>query len=131
MLPFHIGRTSFKLAVTSSNRFLPVVAHNLKGIAWLVSSLQIWNSNNADVMLNSGLNLFDIMANLCSKLYYKNCATEVMELYCVSIELDFCFGLQQERLCKTDLSGLKLSVSIANPRSKLLTTEVKGIVSSI
>ena len=54
-----------------------------------------------------------------------------MELYCVSIEVDFCFGLQQERLCKTDLSGLKLSVSIANPRSKLLTTEVKGIVSSI
>ena len=36
----------------------------------------------------------------------------------------FCFGLQQERLCKTDLSGLKLSVSIANPCSKLLHTEV-------
>ena len=71
MLPFRIGRTSFKLAVTSSNQFLPVVAHDLKGIVWLVSSLQIWNSNNADVLLNSGLNLFDIMANLCSKLYYK------------------------------------------------------------
>ena len=69
MLPFRIGRTSFKLAVTSSNRFLPVAAHDLKGIAWLVASLQIWNSNNADVLLNSGLNLFDIMANLCSKLY--------------------------------------------------------------
>ena len=41
MLPFRIGRTSFKLAVTSSNRFLPVVAHDLKGIAWLVASLQI------------------------------------------------------------------------------------------
>ena len=27
------------------------------------------NSNNADVLLDSGLNLFDIMANLCSKLY--------------------------------------------------------------
>ena len=26
------------------------------------------NSNNADVLLNSGLNLFNIMANLCSKL---------------------------------------------------------------
>ena len=51
-----------------------------------------------------------------------------MELYSVSIEVHFCFGLQQERLCKTDLSGLKLSVSIANPRSKLLTTEVKRIV---
>ena len=47
-----------------------------------------------------------------------------MELYCVSIEVDFCFGLQQERLFKTDLSGLKLSVSIANPCSKLLCTEV-------
>ena len=71
VLSFRIGRTSFKLAVTSSNRFLPVVAHDLKGIAWLVASLQIWNSNNADVLLNSRLNLFDIMANLCSKLYYK------------------------------------------------------------
>ena len=66
MLPFCIGRTSFKRAVTSSNQFLPVVAHDLKGIAWLVASLQIWNSNNADVLLNS-----DIMANLCSKLYYE------------------------------------------------------------
>ena len=54
-----------------------------------------------------------------------------MELHCVSIEVDFCFGLQQERLCKIDLSGLKLSVSIVNPHSKLLTTEVKGIVSNI
>ena len=27
VLPFHIGRTLFKLAVTSSNQFLPVVAH--------------------------------------------------------------------------------------------------------
>ena len=51
-------------------------------------------------------------------------ATEVMELYYVSIEVHFCFGLQQERLCKTDLSGLKLSVNIANPCSKLLHTEV-------
>ena len=42
-----------------------------------------------------------------------------MELCCVSIEVDFCFGLQKERLCKTDLSGLKLSVSIANPCSKI------------
>ena len=71
VLPFHIGRTSFKLAVTSSNQFLLVVVHDLKGIAWLVASLQIWNSNNADVLLNTGLNLFDIMAILCSKLYYE------------------------------------------------------------
>ena len=33
--------------------------------------LQIQDSNNADVLLNSGPNLFDIMANLCSKLYYE------------------------------------------------------------
>ena len=51
-----------------------------------------------------------------------------MELYCVSIEVHFCFGLQQERLCKTDLSGLKLSVSIADPCSILLRTEVKDCI---
>ena len=34
-------------------------------------SLQIQNSNNADVLLHRGLNLFDIMANLGSKLYYE------------------------------------------------------------
>ena len=34
-------------------------------------SLQIWNPNNADVLLDSGLNLFNIMANLCSKLHYE------------------------------------------------------------
>ena len=28
VLPLSIGRTWFKLAVTSSNRFLPVVAHD-------------------------------------------------------------------------------------------------------
>ena len=51
----------------------------------------------------------------------------VMELCCVSIEVDFYFGLQQERLCKTDLSGLKLSVNIANPCSKLLCAEVREV----
>ena len=40
----------------------------MNSVAWLVPSLQIQNSNNADVLLDSGLNLFDIMANLCSKL---------------------------------------------------------------
>ena len=34
-------------------------------------SLQIQNSNNVDVLLNSGLNLFNIIANLCSELYYE------------------------------------------------------------
>ena len=41
----------------------------MNSVAQLVASLQIRNSNNADVLLDSGLNLFDIMANLCSKLY--------------------------------------------------------------
>ena len=36
-----------------------------------LASLQIQNSNNADVLLDSGLNLFNIIANLCSKLYYE------------------------------------------------------------
>ena len=34
-------------------------------------SLQIQNSNNADMLLDSGLNLFDIRANLYSKLYFE------------------------------------------------------------
>ena len=41
----------------------------MNSVTWLVMSLQIQNLNNADVLLDSGLNLFDIMANLCSKLY--------------------------------------------------------------
>ena len=41
----------------------------MNSVVWLVASLQIRNSKNADVLLDSGLNLFDIMANLCSKLY--------------------------------------------------------------
>ena len=28
-------------------------------------------TNNADVLLDSGLNLFNIIVNLCSKLYYE------------------------------------------------------------
>ena len=35
----------------------------MNSVAWLVRSLEIQNSNNADVQLDSGLNLFDIMAN--------------------------------------------------------------------
>ena len=41
----------------------------MNSVVWLVASLQIQNSNNADVLFDSELNLFDIMANLCSKLY--------------------------------------------------------------
>ena len=36
-----------------------------------LASVQIQNSNNADVLLDSGLNLFNIIVNLCSKLYYE------------------------------------------------------------
>ena len=36
-----------------------------------LASLQIQNSNNADMLLDSGLKLFDIIANLCFKLYYE------------------------------------------------------------
>ena len=36
-----------------------------------LASLQIQNVDDADVLLHSGLNLFDIIANLCSKLYYE------------------------------------------------------------
>ena len=43
----------------------------MNSVVWLVMSLQIQDSNNADVLLDSGLNLFDIIANLCSKLQYK------------------------------------------------------------
>ena len=34
-------------------------------------SLQIQNSNKADMLLDSGLKLFNIIGNLCSKLYYE------------------------------------------------------------
>ena len=38
---------------------------------WFVISLHIQDSNNADVLLDSGLNLFDIIVNLLPKLHYK------------------------------------------------------------
>ena len=34
-------------------------------------SLQIQDYNNADVLLGSGLNLFNIVVNLCSKLHFE------------------------------------------------------------
>ena len=40
------------------------------GFIILVFSLQIQNYNNADVLLDSGLNLCDIIVNLCPKLHY-------------------------------------------------------------
>ena len=36
-----------------------------------LASLQIHDSNNADVLLDSGLNLFNVIVNLCSKLHYE------------------------------------------------------------
>ena len=36
-----------------------------------LASLQIQNSNNADVLLDSELKLSDIIVNLCSILYYE------------------------------------------------------------
>ena len=36
-----------------------------------LTSFQIQNANNADVLLDNGLNLFNIITNLCSKLYYE------------------------------------------------------------
>ena len=36
-----------------------------------LASLQIQNSNNADMQLDSGLNLFNIIANVHSKLHYE------------------------------------------------------------
>ena len=45
----------------------------------------------------------------------------------MALPCHFCFGLQQGRLCNSDLSGLKLSVNIANPCSKLLYTEVRQV----
>ena len=98
----------------------------MNSVVWLVASLQIRNSNNADVLLDSGLSLFDIMANLCSKLY---CEVLLKSWNYVVYLLKWtsAFGLQQERLCKTDLSGLKLSVSIADACSKLLCTEVREV----
>ena len=36
-----------------------------------LASLQIKNFTNADVLLDSGLNLFNIIVNLCSKLHYE------------------------------------------------------------
>ena len=46
---------------------------------------------------------------------------------CMALLCHFWFGLQQGRLCNSDFSGLKLSVNIANPCSKLLCTEVIGV----
>ena len=64
----------------------------MNSVAWIVTSLQIWNSNNADVLLDSGLNLFDIIANLCSKLHYEvllKSGTYIVYLLKWTSDLDF------------------------------------------
>ena len=55
-------------------------------------SLQIQDSNNADVLLDSGLNLFDIIVNLCSKLYYEVLLKSGNDIVCLlkrTSDLDF------------------------------------------
>ena len=55
-------------------------------------SLQIQDSNNADVLLDSGLNLFDIIVSLCSKLHYKvllKSANYIVYLLKQTSDLDF------------------------------------------
>ena len=78
----------------------------MNSVVWLIVSLQIRNSNNADVLLDSGLNLFHIMANLCYKLYYE----VLLKSGNYIVYLLKWTSALKERLCKTDLSGLKLSV---------------------
>ena len=73
-------------------------------------SLQIQDSNNADVLLDSGLNLFDIIVNLCSKLHCEvllKSGNYIVYLLKWTSHLDF---NKEGRLCNSDLSGLKLSV---------------------
>ena len=52
-----------------------------------LASLQIQNFNNTDVLLDSGLSIFDITVNLYSKIASQS-ATEVRKLYCESIEVN-------------------------------------------
>ena len=54
------------LAQTGSYQLLHMTSEQCSMVCCVTSDS---NSNNADVLLDSGLNLFDIMANLCSKLY--------------------------------------------------------------
>ena len=83
-------------------------------------SLQIRNSNNVDVLLDSGLSLFNIMANLCYKLYYEvllKSGNYIVYLLKWTSALDV-----NKRGCV-----IQISVNIANPCSKLLCTEVYQI----
>ena len=75
-------------------------------------SLQIQDSNNADVLLDSGLNLFEIIVNLCSKLYYEvllKSGNYIVHLLKWTSNLDFDKGG-----CVIQIR-LKLSVNITNP----------------
>ena len=74
----------------------------MNSIAWLVASLQIQNSNNADVLLGSGLNSFNIMANLCYKLYYEvllKSGNYIMYLLKLTPALDFNKGGCIRQIC--------------------------------
>ena len=57
---------------TGRNQFGPVTgAHDKEQHRVGLASLQIQNSNNADVLFDSRLKLSNIMVNLCSKLSYE------------------------------------------------------------
>ena len=84
-----VGRANLPKLIT--NLLTLYIVHDKEQHHLGLASLQIKNSNNADVLLDSGLNLFDIIANLCSKLYYILwSATEVRKLYCETIEVNSC-----------------------------------------
>ena len=51
------------------------------------ASLQIQNSSNADVLLDSGLKLSNIIVSLCSTLSYE-VLLKSRKLYCESIEVN-------------------------------------------
>ena len=65
VLPFHMGRTWFKLAVTSPNWFLLVVLHD----KWTVWHGLSHHFRFRTLTMQMCCWIVDIMANLCSKLY--------------------------------------------------------------
>ena len=75
--------------MASSNQLKPVwsSAHDQEQHCMGLASLQIQNFNNTDVLLDSGLNIFDITVNLYSKIALQR-ATEARKLYCEYIEVN-------------------------------------------
>ena len=76
--------------------------------------------------MQMGCWIVDSIANLCSKLYYEvllKSGNYIVYLLKWTSNLD----CNKRWLCNSDLSGLKLSVNIANPCSKPLCTEVREV----